>query len=151
MGTRGRRGGGFPPSTPAEQFMSGILTDSIALFTWDASVDGWAALPRWWESCSDRLVRREQLPIGTWPLGADISEQSHREAWAGCLALEALSCVIDLRGLVVILHNDASPTISALRKGSFGLQALQRVVHPADTSGPSSIQIGTVCTCPAWP
>ena len=28
----------LPPSTLAEQFMSGILTDAIALITWDASI-----------------------------------------------------------------------------------------------------------------
>ena len=63
----------LPPSTLAEQLMSGILTDSIALITWDASIDGWAALARWWELRGDRRALRGQLLIGTWPLGADVS------------------------------------------------------------------------------
>ena len=65
--------------------------------------------------------------------GANVSEQSHSEAWGGRLATEALSRVMDLSGFLLLLQNDASAAIVALQKGSFGSSALQRVALRLDT------------------
>jgi hypothetical protein len=121
-----------PPSTMWARFMDGSLTDAVALLTWDASPEGWAALARWWDSTDEGKCRCEQLLIGTWPPEAEVREQSHREAWAGCLSLEALARVKDIQSFAVLMRNDASAAIAALRKGSFGSPALQRVAVRAD-------------------
>ena len=75
----------------------------------------------------------EQLLLGTWPEEASVAEQSHRETWGGYLALTAFARIKDLHGFAVIMRNDASAAISALRKGSFGSPALQSVALRCDT------------------
>ena len=122
----------LPPSTMLARFMDGTLTEAIALLTWDAAPGGWAALVRWWDSVEEGKFMREQLLVGTWPPEAEVSEQSHREAWGGCLALEASARVTNIQSSAVLMRNDASAAISALRKGSFGSPALQRVAVRAD-------------------
>jgi hypothetical protein len=61
---------------------------------------------------------RERLLIGAWPTGEDVSEQPFRECLAAPLALEGAAQVLDLRGRIGLLHNDAEAAIAALRKGS---------------------------------
>ena len=121
-----------PASTLFARFMAGTVSEALALLTWDAAATGWAALARWWEHRATGKVMREQLMIGTWPAEAAIEEQSHRETWAGCLALEALSKLIDLHAFAVLMRNDASAAIAALSKGSFGSSALQTVALRCD-------------------
>lgn len=94
--------------------------------TWDASSHGWAALLRWWVEGPGGRSLRERLLIGTWPGGEDVSEQPYRECLAAPLALEAAAQVLDLRGRIGLLRNDAEAAIAALRKGSTQSGPMQR-------------------------
>jgi hypothetical protein len=94
--------------------------------TWDASTFGWAALARWWDTSGPVPVRREQLLVGTWPAGWDVSEQPFREALGGVLAFEAFVQAADIRGRYCILRNDAAAAIAAFRKGSTQSPQMQR-------------------------
>ena len=66
----------------------------------------------WW---GDEIS--EQLFIGTWPAGAMVQEQVHREALGVGLGLSVALSSHDLRGRAIIQQNDAQPVVTALRKG----------------------------------
>ena len=55
-----------------------------------------------------------------------MSEQPYRECLAAPLALEAAAQVLDLRGRIGLLRNDAEAAIAALRKGSTQSGPMQR-------------------------
>ncbi len=118
----------WPPvaSSAYAAFMRGDLGPEYFALSWDASTHGWAALLRWWEYASSDSVLREELLVGTWPRGEDVSEQPYRECLAAPLALEAAARVLDLGGRYGLLRNDAEAAIAALRKGSSQSAALQR-------------------------
>lgn len=118
----------WPPvaSSCYASFMRGELGLEFFSLTWDASTFGWAALLRWWERADQSMTLREELLIGTWPFGEDVSEQPYRECLAAPLALEAAARVIDLRGRYGLLRNDAEAAISALRKGSTSSAPMQK-------------------------
>jgi hypothetical protein len=59
-------------------------------------------------------------------VGEDVSEQPYRECLAAPLALEAAAQVLDLRGMIGLLRNDAEAAIAALRKGSTQSEPMQR-------------------------
>ena len=114
------------PATLYDRFMRGLLHSLFFVLTWDASPTGWAALARWWATLpTGRRVLRDLRLVGTWPPHADITEQAHREAWAGTLAFCALSQAQDIRSSTVLMRNDASAAIAAFRKGSFRSPQLQ--------------------------
>ncbi|MFN5017560.1 hypothetical protein [Bradyrhizobium sp.] len=92
----------WPPvaSSAYAAFMRGDLGPEYYALSWDASTHGWAALLRGWNSAPPGSVLREELLVGTWPLGEDVSEQQYRECLAAPLALEAAARVLDLGGQV---------------------------------------------------
>jgi hypothetical protein len=102
------------PSSLFGLFLRGGATH-LRLFelVWDASEHGWGAIFR--RNPTDEGL----LLVGTWPPGSAVSAQPHREALGGCLAFEALSQSIDVRGSTLLLRNDAVAALSAFRKGSF--------------------------------
>ena len=118
----------WPPvaSSAYASFLRGELGPEFFSLTWDASTRGWAALLRWWVEGSGGRSLREKLLIGTWPVGEDVSEQPYRECLAAPLALEAAARVLDLRGMIGLLRNDAEAAIAALRKGSTQSGPMQR-------------------------
>ena len=61
----------------------------------------------------------------TWPAGAALCDQVHREALGLCIALETAASLVDLSHSSVILRNDSAPALSALRKGSTDSPFLQ--------------------------
>jgi hypothetical protein len=109
----------WPPvaSSAHASFLQGELGPGFFSLTWDASRHGWAALLRWWVEGPGGRSLRERLLIGSWPEGEGVSEQPYREL-AAPLALEAAAQVLDVRGRIGLLRNDAEAAIAALRKGS---------------------------------
>jgi hypothetical protein len=97
---------------------------SFAL-TWDASTHGWAALLRWWDTSKAAPVLRDLLLVGSWPTGENIADQTHREALAAPLAVEAACQAVDLRVRGGLLRNDAEAAIAALTQGSTGSAPMQ--------------------------
>ena len=118
----------WPPvaSTAYASFLRGEAGPEFFALTWDASPLGWAALLRWWEEASGCRALRDRLLVGTWPDGEDVSAQPYRECLAAPLALEAAARVLDLRGKIGLLRNDAEAAIAALRKGSTQSEPMQR-------------------------
>jgi len=115
-----------PPATLYDQFLKGHIRAHMYTLTWDAAPNGWAALARWWVTINPgRRVLTQRLLVGTWPSYASITQQAHREAWAGALSLQALTQVEDTHSSTVLMRNDASAAIAAFRKGSFGSPELQ--------------------------
>lgn len=113
---------GMPLWPPVASTLYRLMLDQRAgapvfALTWDASPDGWAALLRWWDLDQAGGEPRTQLLVGTWPPGAEVAEQAHREALAAPLALEAACARVALGGMVGIFRNDAAAAIGALRKG----------------------------------
>jgi hypothetical protein len=110
----------WPPvaSSAYASFLRGELGPEFFALTWDASSHGWAALLLWWAEGSNGRTLREELLVGTWPEGVDVSEQPYRECLAAPLALEAAAQFLDLRGKIGLLRNDAEAAIAALKKGS---------------------------------
>ena len=139
-----------PASTLLASFMAGKVSEAIALITWDAAAAGWAALARWWEHQATGKVMREQLMIGTWPAEAAIEEQPHRETWAGCLALEALSKLIDLHAFAILMRNDTSAKRRSARAAS-ALQPSRQLLFAATNSAPNSTLTCIAYTSPALP
>lgn len=116
------------PSTGYRRFLEGGLDDGAAFaLTWDASTRGWAALLRWWEAQHGQRTLCRRLLIGTWPVGASVGEQAHRELLAAPLALEAALQLPGprLAGRLGFFRNDAEAAISALRKGSTSSPPMQ--------------------------
>ena len=115
------------PSSGYRMFLEGRLDAGAAFaLTWDASSNGWAALLRWWEHRQSRRVSCEHLLIGTWPAGASVAEQPHRELLAAPLALEAaLQLHPWLHGRIGFFRNDAEAAVAALRKGSTSSPPMQ--------------------------
>ena len=113
----------WPPvaSSLVAAFESGEAKRHLAVLSTDSSPAGWAALLRWWGVENIR----EQLFIGTWPAGATVQEQVHREALGVELGLSAALSSHDLRGWAIIQQNDAQPVVTALRKGSGHSRVLQ--------------------------
>ena len=93
----------------------------MVVVIWDASKHGYGAVVR---THKDRCGPGT-LVVGTFERGLDVSEQVYREAIGGCLALEAAARVVDLHNSIVLLRNDASSALSALRKGSSSSPTLQ--------------------------
>ena len=97
------------------------------VLTWDAGPQGYAALLRWWVDRGDEEWElKELLLIGTWPVGAEVEHQPHREILAACLATESAAQRVDLRGSLILYRNDAEAAIAALNKGSFQSPVMQR-------------------------
>jgi hypothetical protein len=115
------------PSSGYRMFLEGRMdADAVFALTWDASTNGWAALLRWWEQRRGRPELREHLLIGTWPAGAPVAEQPHRELLAAPLALEAaLQLYPRLQGRLGFFRNDADAAVAALRKGSTSSRPMQ--------------------------
>jgi hypothetical protein len=102
------------------------------VITWDASPEGWAALLRWWGLIGGEEQLCEELFVGSWPDGEDVSQQPYRECLAGALAVEASIQRAPLGGRCGIARNDAAAAISALRKGSTQSAVMQRYALRAD-------------------
>ena len=118
----------WPPvaSSAYASFVRGELGPEFFALTWDASSYGWAALLRWWAEGPNGRALQETLLVGTWPVGEDVSEQPYRECLAAPLALEGAAQIIDLRGRIGLLRNDAEAAIAALRKGSAHSAPMQK-------------------------
>lgn len=116
------------PSTLYSRFLRGRYGDArLFVLTWDAGPNGYAALLRWWQASGDGSRElKELLLVGTWPKGAEVEHQAHREILAACLATESAAQQVDLHGSVVLFRNDAEAAIAALRKGSFQSPVMQR-------------------------
>ena len=111
----------FVPSTLHAAFLAGETgTAHIVVITWDSSLHGWGAVVRWWANRDGKVI------IGTLPDSDDMSHQVRRETLGGVLALEAAALEIDLTDAIVILRNDSTGALSALRKGSFTSTFLQQ-------------------------
>lgn len=90
-----------------------------AVITWDSARSGVGCLIRNGDNPDGRLV------VSTFGHGDIYEAQVHIEAVGGCIALEAASRVIDLRGATVIFRNDATGALAAFRKGSSSSDILQ--------------------------
>ena len=98
--------------------------------TYDASLHGWGTIIRSnpgsiqiEEGGSPRQASLDEVIVGTYPPGWDISDQVFREAAACCLASEASIAVakargFQTRGCIILARNDAASALAALRKGS---------------------------------
>jgi len=95
-----------------------LLTRTFAV-TCDSAAPGWGLGLQTPEHRAMRVFPQ------TWPAGTCCPEQVHREALGLCLALEAAAALEDLSGATVILRNDSTTALSALRKGSTDSQFLQ--------------------------
>jgi len=116
------------PSTLYSRFLRGRFQGKrMFVLSWDAGPKGYAALLNWWErDASDRWLLRKLLLVGTWPQGAEVDHQPHREILGACLASECAAQLEDLRGAVILYRNDAEAAIAALSKGSFASPTMQR-------------------------
>jgi hypothetical protein len=113
----------WPPvaSSLLGAFERGEARDNLAVLSTDSSPVGWAALLRWWEGTHIR----ELMLIGSWPAGAPISEQVHREALGVVSAYREALSGKDLCGWAVLQRNDAQAVIAALTKGSSRSRVMQ--------------------------
>jgi hypothetical protein len=109
---------------------------NLLVITFDASVDGWAALLQTSRSDSGRIIvggyrMALELLKGDFINPADLSEcpaaQVYREALAGFLATKSASKIHTLANRTVLIRSDCSGAIAALRKGSFRSPALQNI------------------------
>ena len=115
----------WPPvaSSLLGAFERGEAKENLAVLSTDSSPAGWAALLKWWEGSSIQ----ELILIGSWPTGALVSEQVHREALGVVSSYREALCRKDLRGWAILQRNDAQAVISALRKGSSRSRVLQEM------------------------
>ena len=77
------------PSSADAAFLRGEDLSAFFSLTWEASPHGWAAVVRWCGEVDGRMALQEQLVLGSWPDGEDVTEQPNREFLAAPLALEA--------------------------------------------------------------
>ena len=88
---------------------------------WDSSPFGYGTVIR----CHSDRDGPGTLVVGTFDDRFDVSEQVYREAVGGYLAVEAAARLFDLHDSVLILRNDSSSALAALRKGSSASSTLQ--------------------------
>jgi hypothetical protein len=113
----------LPASTAYHIFLSRRIPNAkTAALIWDASIHGWGAVLR--TSPEDQGL----VMVGTFSPDEQqwLSEQVWREARAGVLAFRAATQSVSLQGWTVIMRNDATGALAALRKGSTRSSVLQR-------------------------
>ena len=112
------------PSTMYGRFLRGSM--GIRGSGWDSSPSGYAGLVRWWAQGSDGQWNLEELlVVGTWPVGAAVEHQPHREALGDCLVLKGAARQLDLRHGVILYRNDAQAAVAAMSKESFPSPEMQ--------------------------
>ena len=125
------------PSSLYGAFLSGEERDArVLVITFDASVHGWGAVIRTSpDEAGVEVVGGYRTAVEL--LGATFIDPSalpdcpaaqvYRETLAGFLATQAASKLYALADYTVLIRNDCTGAISALRKGSFRSPALQNV------------------------
>jgi hypothetical protein len=114
----------FVPSSLYGAFLRGETAGAhVFTLVWDASHLGLGGTVR---SHDDRLSGGTVI-VATHDSLDTYEAQVHREAVGGPLILEAASKVVDLHGAVVILRNDSTAALTALRKGSSRSVTLQSI------------------------
>ena len=138
------------------QLLGGAPHGRFKVFlTWDASTCVWAALPHWREVLAEkRELRVHEHPLmATWPVGAAVAEQAHREPPAAVLALTAALPLPQqrLEGRLGFFRNDAEAALAALCSWQREFAGVDRC-RPARWSSygcePRPTSIRCAYTCP---
>ena len=116
---------GAPLWPPVPSSVYGALCKGDPVLTPTFGVSGDASASGWSLGLQTPDHRGMRIFPQTWPVGAPCDVQTHREALGLCLALEMAALLVDLTDATVVIRNDCSAALSALRKGSTDSPFLQ--------------------------